>query len=172
LATPAILLHEESDGRRHEERRRGRLSVRRLDSRPANRSLKILDLSLAGILLETDQPLGIDSYLTLEMPDGVAKICKTVWNNGKFYGATFSEPLTDAELRELISSSSVIWPIFGVGTQPALIEPPIHRSLETTDDPCSDQDEKLPIGVRLMITIGTSAALWTLIGVCIWLALQ
>lgn len=82
MAKPAILLHDVSDGVRREERWRVRLGVRTKDSKPAAQSLTILDLSLSGILFETDQPLKIHSYLIVDALDEVAKICRHVWNSG------------------------------------------------------------------------------------------
>lgn len=171
MAIPAILFREESKDRRCEERWRVRLGAQRLDGRLAAQSLTILDLSSSGIFVETEQPLGTGSYLNVEMPGGVTRICKTIWNSGKLYGATFSEPLNDAELRDLIASSSVVWPTFSVGTQRASIEPPIHLSREDLSDFRADGDEKFPIAIRLMIIIAASAALWALIGIGIWRAL-
>jgi hypothetical protein len=169
---PAILLREESDDRRGAERWRIRLGARRLDSKNSDQLLTILDLSSTGILLETDQPLGPGTHLIIEMAGDVIKICKTVWNSGKFHGATFSEPLTDAELRDLIGASSVVWPKFREETQAASIEPPSQTLPENLADHRVDKDEKYPAGIRLMIIIGITAALWTLIGVGIWLALR
>ena len=172
LTIPAILIREEPQDGRREERWRVRLAARWLDSGITAQSLTIHDLSYSGFLLETDQPLKIGSCLVVEMPGDITKICKTVWNSGKLHGATFSKLLSDAELRDLISSSSVIWPTFRVRAPAASIEPPIHPSPEIFDELGSDDGEKFPIAIRLMIIIGTSAALWALIGVGIWVAFR
>lgn len=172
MAIPAILFREEPDERRGEERWRVRFGARRLDSNPAAQPLTILDLSSSGILLETEHSLGIDSCLIVEMPGDVTKICKTAWNSGRFYGATFSDPLSDVELRKLISSSCVAWPNFGVGTPPPSIGSLIQTSSNNFDEFRLDKGEKFPVAVRLMIFIGTSVALWALIGLGILLALR
>lgn len=169
MAIPAILIREETNERRLEERWRVRLGARWLDGGPEAQSLTILDLSSSGILLETDQALETGSHLIVEISGEVAKICKIVWASGRLFGATFSEALSDAELQGLISSSSVVWPRFGAGTQAAPIKRPVHPSPEDLDDRRVDEEEKLPVAMRFMIIIGVSAALWALIGVGIWL---
>jgi hypothetical protein len=172
LAFPAILIREEPSERRREDRWRVRLGAHWLDSGPVGQSLTILDLSTSGFLLETDQPLRVGSHLIVEMPGEVTKVCKIVWSSGKLHGATFSESLSNAELRDLINSSSVVWPSFGVGTNAAASEQPADLSSKIFDDPRIYEDEKLPVAIRLLITFGTSAALWALIGVGIWLAFR
>jgi len=132
----------------------------------------ILDLSTSGFLLETDQPLTAGSYLIVEMPGAVSKVCKTVWNSGKLHGATFSEPLSDTDLQVLISSSSVIWPSFGGGTHQTSFVELADPSSKIFDLPPIDEGEKLPFAIRFRIIVGISGSLWALIGVAIWLALR
>lgn len=170
MAIPAILMREESYERRREDRWRVQLGARRLDGRPAAQSLTILDLSTSGVLLATDQPLRAGSCLIVEMPGETSKICKTVWNSGKLHGATFSEPLSQSELHDLVRSSSLAWPSFGSGAHPASSEQPADPLSEIVDDPGVDEGEKLPAAIRMMIIVGTSAAMWATIGVGIWLA--
>ena len=172
MSFPAIIIREESSERRDEDRWRVRLGARWLDNSPEERSLTILDLSTSGFLLETDQPLKAGSFLIVEMPGEVSKICKTVWNSGKLYGATFSEPLSDNELQDLISSSSVVWPSFGGGRPTTSIMQPDDPSSEIFDDPRIDEGEKFPVAIRLIIVVGASAALWGIIGFGIWLAFR
>lgn len=172
MAIPAILIREEPSERRRGDRWRVRLGARWLDSGPVGQSLTILDLSASGFLLETDQPLSAGSYLIVEMPGEVSKFCKTVWNSGKLHGATFSEPLSETELQDLISSSSVIWPSFCGGTQATSFVKPADPSSVIIYDPRIDEVEKLPFATRMRIIVGVSAALWALIGVGIWLAFR
>lgn len=172
MAFPAILIREEPSERRREDRWRVRLGALWLDSGPVGQTLTILDLSTSGFLLETDQQLRAGSHLIVEMPGEVTKVCKTVWNSGKLHGATFSEPLSNTELQVLISSGSVVGPSFGGGAHAALSKQPADPSSEIFDDPSIDDGEKLPVATRLMIIFGTSAALWAIIGVGIWLAFR
>lgn len=134
--------------------------------------MTILDLSASGFLVETDQPLKVGSCLIVEMPGEVSKICKTVWNSGKLHGATFSEPLTERELQDLIRLNSVVWPSFGGGAYTASIEQPADPSSEIFDNPHIDEGKRLPGAIRLIIFIGTGLALWTFIGVGIWLLFE
>jgi hypothetical protein len=169
LAIPAFQIREEPTERRGEDRWRVRIGARWLDSGPAAQSLTIVDLSFSALLLETDQPLVTGSYLNVEMPGEVIEICKTIWNSGRLYGAAFSEPLADDELQDLINPCSVVWPPFGGETRMASSQEPAQSSSEKFDDARFDDVEKLPVAIRLMILVGTSAASWALIGVCIWL---
>ena len=171
MAIRATLTREEAGDRRREERWRVQLGARRLDGKPADQLLTILDLSSSGMLLETEQPLGTGAYLIVEMPGEVAKICKTVWNSGRFYGATFSESMSDVKLRDLISTSSVVWPKFGVGTRHIPIDPPVQPTSHEFDDTLVDGDHKFSVVIRLTIIIGVSAALWMFIGAGVLLAL-
>jgi hypothetical protein len=172
LAIPAILNREEPSERRREDRWRVRLGARWLDSRPAGQSLTILDLSNSGFLFETNQSLSAGSYLIVEMPGGASKFCKTVWNCGKLHGAKFSEPLSERELQDLISSSSVVCPPFGGGTHTTSFVEPADPSLENFEHPRIDEAEKLPFAVRMRIIVGIRAALWGMIGAGIWLTLR
>lgn len=170
MAIPAILFREEPSERRREDRWRVRLGARWLDGDRVGQSLTILDLSNSGFLFETDQPLSVGSHLIVEMPGEVIKICKTSWNSDKVHGATFSESLSDTELQDLISSSSVVWPSFDGGAHSASIIQPAAPSLEIFDDPRIDEAEKFPGAIRLIIIVSASAALWGMIGIGIWLA--
>lgn len=165
----AALIRENPSWRRRDERWRVRLGAQSLDSGPAAQSMTIFDLSSSGLLLETDQPLRTGANLIIEMPGEITKICKTVWNSGKFYGANFSEPLTDAELRNLVNSSSVVWPTFGRSLRAPSINHCADASPKNFDETYIDETEKLPLSVRLMIILGTSAALWAAIGIGVWL---
>ena len=171
MAIPAILIREQADARRSEQRWRVRLGAHRLDSELSAQLLTVHDLSASGLLFETEQKLGPGSYLIVEMPGKITKICKTVWNSGKFHGATFSDSLSDTELQELINSSPVVWLDFAVATNTAPKETPTQGSQGLPDNSIIDDDDKLPLAIRLMIIIGTSVVLWTLIGISIWLAL-
>ena len=171
MAIRATLTREEAGDRRREERWRVQLGARRLDGKPADQLLTILDLSSSGMLLETEQPLGTGAYLIVEMPGEITKICRTVWNSGKFYGATFSEHMSDVKLRDLIKTSSVVWPKFGAGTRHISIDPPIQPTSQEFDDTLVDGDHKFSGAIRLTIIIGVSAALWMCIGVGVLLAL-
>jgi hypothetical protein len=164
LAIPAILFREEPSERRREDRWRVRLVARWLDADPVGQSLTILNLSTSGFLLETDQPLRAGSYLIVEMSGEVTKICRTSWSSGKFHGATFSEPLSDIELQDLTSSSSVVWPLFGGEAHSASIKQPADPTSGNFDSRCIDDNEKFPVAIRLRVIVGASAALWGLVG--------
>lgn len=172
MAIQAILLRDEPSERRREDRWRVRLGARWLDSGSEARCLTILDLSTSGFLIETDQMLWADSCLIVEMPGEVSKICKTVWKSGKLQGAIFSEPLSEAELQDLIGSSAVVWPLFGRGARTASSVEPVEPSSQIVADPHIDDADKLPVAIRMMIIVGSSAGLWALIGASLWWVLD
>ncbi|MGY6552408.1 MAG: hypothetical protein ACXIT4_11005 [Erythrobacter sp.] len=172
MAIPAFLISEEPAELRGAERWRVRLGARWVDSGPAAQSLTILDLSSSGFLMETDQPIKTGASLIVEMSDEVTKTCQTVWNSGKLHGATFLEPLSDVELQGLINSAKVVWPSFGArkevgSTGKSSNHPPVNF-----DSLRIDAENKRPAAVGLLMVFGTSAALWALIGLGIWLTIK
>lgn len=170
MSIPAILIRDEPFERRVDERWRVRLGARWLDSGPAGQPLTILDLSASGFRIATDQRLKVGSYLIVEMPGEVNKICKTVWNTGRLHGAMFSEPLSEMELQDLIASNSAVSPSLANGVRVVAIEQPAERSSEIIHDPRMGEGTKRPVAIRLMIFAGASAAISALVGVGIWLA--
>lgn len=171
MSIPAILIRDEPFERRRNERWRVRLGARWLDSGPASQPLTILDLSASGFRIETNQRLKVGSYLIVEMPGGVNKICKTVWNTGKLHGAMFSDPLSEMELQDLIASNSALSPSLTSGVRVIAIDQPAERSSETIHDPRLDEGTKRPVVIRLLILAWASAAISALACVSIWLAL-
>lgn len=170
MGISATMLREEPLERRRAERWRVRLGALRLDSGPDAQPLSIRDLSSSGFLFETEQPLKAGACLIIEMPGGINKICKTVWNSGRFHGATFSEPLSDTELDDLVSLSNVVRLASG--------ERRSAKSGQATTEPASEQwhevldesDVKLPVPARILVIVAVSAALWALIGLAVWFA--
>lgn len=112
----------------------------------------------------------VGSYLIVEMPGEVNKICKTVWNTGKLHGAMFSEPLSEIELQDLIASDSAVSPSFASGVRVVAVEQPAAQSSEIIHDPRMGEGTKRQVAIRLVILAGVSAALSALAGVGIWLA--
>lgn len=170
MALSAILIQDEKLGRRREARWRVRLGVRRLNGIDDGQLLDVIDLSNNGFLLETSEPLKTGSCLVVEIPGGITKICKMVWASGKLHGATFADPLTDYELEELISSASRAWPIASGVPRGAPVDP-VESAFASDGQYLSDEDEKLPLSMRLGIIVGLSIVSWVLIGTGAWLAL-
>ena len=105
MLIPAIMILEKPTERRCGERWRESFSARWLDARPNLQSLSVIDISASGFLIEVDQALMPGTCMIVELPIGVSKICRTVWNSGNYHGAQFSEPLSPAELESLLSLS-------------------------------------------------------------------
>lgn len=128
----------------------------------------MLNLSQEGFLLETDQILPVNSPFIVEMPGGVRKLCRTVWNSGRQHGAIFGEPLSDAEFQ------AVVAPDAAIRLSPSSLGLALQEEGSVSDltheSKRSDDETKYPRGVRLLIGAGFSAGLWSMIGSALWLA--
>lgn len=145
-----------------------RLDARSSTHGPFEHALIVLNLSQEGFLLETDQILPVNSPLIVEMPGGVRKLCRTVWNNGRQHGAIFVEPLSDAEFQ------AVVAPDAAIRLAPSLArlarEEVGSVSGLTPDIGRYDDTPKYPRRVRSLIGAGIGAGLWSMIGSALWLA--
>jgi hypothetical protein len=169
LTIPRVQIREELHERRRENRWRVQFGARWIDIAPECHFLTIHNLSASGFLFETELPLRTGSYLVVEMPDQISKFCRTVWTSGPLHGATFSEPLSDRELRVLTSASSLVQPSFGGRTTSAVIEQSTDPPLPILDERSLADSKKFPAVIRWTIFVGASIALWALVGAGIWL---
>jgi len=170
LAFSAVLVQDEQLGRRRELRWRVRLDVRCHSGVRDGQLLDVTDLSKSGFLLETSEPLKTGACLVVEIPGGIMKSCKVVWSSGRLHGATFADPLTDCELRELTSSALRAWPSTSGVLQSAstdLVSPAVVLDEKFRIE---EAGERLPLPTRLRIIFGLSIASWAIIGTGTWLA--
>ncbi len=165
MSIPAIMILEKPVERRREKRWRVRFGARQLDARHHAQPLTVIDLSASGFLIEVSQALPVGSCIIVELPKGVSKICKTVWNSGSYHGAQFSEPLSTAELESLLSSSPTIWPVIldlddatDLGS----------FSQETLDHDADDDGERFSHTTSAWLIAGATAILWALLGFGAW----
>ena len=170
MGIPATISRKEPLERRRAERWKVRLSARHLDAVLDAQPVTIRDLSAWGFLFETDQQLKVGACLIIEMPGGVSKICKNVWSSGKRYGATFSEPLSDIELNDLVGPGNAASTAFGkrryATSGQAIAEPARKQTHEVREQ----NETKLTVRARILIIVAASAALWAPIGLGVWFA--
>lgn len=171
MAIPAVLIEEAATERRDAERYRVRIGARWLDSGPVVQRLTIRDLSTSGFLLETDGPLKIRSYLIVDIPGEFSKICMTVWQSGTLHGVTFSEPLSEQQLQNLISLGNLGKTVRPQSALSANSEK-VSSEMTTSYDIAYGADERLPVGVAIAVILGMSVSLWSIIIGGIWVAIN
>jgi hypothetical protein len=164
MSIPTVITLETSAERRRDERWPVCLGARWLDARPDATAVGVVDLSASGFLVQIDRPLKVGTCLIVEMPGGLSKICKTVWNSGTYHGAQFSEPLCTAELQSLVASSLSI----------RVVKPDTDSGLdlfcqEEGYDAEEEAEERLPFTTSARLIVGATALLWALIGASLWL---
>ncbi|MEQ5789384.1 hypothetical protein J3454_15955 [Erythrobacter sp. NFXS35] len=171
MTIPAVLFPEQSIDRRKAERFRVRFGTVSQDLGPEALDMTVHDVSRSGFLMETDKSLPANTCLVVELKDAGFRLCKIVWNNGRFHGAVFADPLNSSELQRLVARSPIVWPNFGEENSPAVSDrvtdpgPPCH------DDPDVQTEYKLPLATRGRIIVGSAALLWAVIGAAVWLAI-
>lgn len=85
-----------SNDRRYAVRRPLRLATS-LSSSDAGAMIR--DLSVTGVLLETDLEVSIDDPLLVEIPNLGYIRALIVWNSGRFVGCKFEEPISAVAVR-------------------------------------------------------------------------
>lgn len=172
MSTSAVMIREQPADRRREERWRVRFGVRWLDARQGERPLSVLDLSASGfqIEIEIDQVLPVGTCIIVEMPDGVCKVCRIVWNSGNYHGAQFSEPLNVAQLDSLLSARLTTWPSAAEPLNAAEIGPLVQGAGH--DGSCDDVDGRVPFATGARLIGGTAAILWAMLGAGLWLVAE
>lgn len=172
MTIPAILFQDQSLDERGAERFRVRFGASWLDGGQKGPELTIIDVSTTGFLLESSQSLPVDSSIIVELPDNVSKVCRIVWNCGKFHGAVFAEQLSTLELERILAASPIVWPNFREEDRPVpsgrLAKPEGHEP-DVSD---FGKEEMLPLVTRGRIIIGTASLLWAIIGGVVWLAFR
>lgn len=168
MTIAALLVLDEDADQRQKERWVVRLGGRSSSHGLSEHPLTVLNLSQSGFLLETDQILPANSSLVVEMPGGVRKPCRTVWNSGRQHGAIFIEPLSDAEFQTVVAPGAEIR--FSPHKPGVATQEQRFASDRTHGNDFSGDESKYPRSVRLLIGAGASASLWGMIGSALWLA--
>lgn len=170
MSIPAILLRENPIERRRDERWRVCFGARWLDARLGGRPLNVLDVSASGFLIRIDQALPVGTCIVVELPDGVCKVCKIVWNSGNYHGARFSEPLSTPELDRMLAPNLTTWPAAVELVDAGGIGPLAQDKGQNGAD--DDVDGRMPFATSARLVAGTAAMAWALLGAGLWLVAE
>ncbi|MEL7199697.1 MAG: helix-turn-helix domain-containing protein [Pseudomonadota bacterium] len=141
----AIKAHLESSSNEIENRRHTRralfLETQGVIPGGAVANVTVHNLSVAGLLLETDAELTDGETLSVALPEVGAVLASVVWRSGDLYGCVFDQTLSEAALAAASLRGTVIGsldPVLPIGSsgQQALGTAPIQGRAE-------------PFGVRL-----------------------
>jgi len=150
-----------------DRRERDRIVVRLVVLAGTNRearSLKILDISSTGCLVEIDGILDFGEDATVEFPGGYVQTAKVVWCQGEKAGLEFTQPLSKAVLSSArLRSDHLVSPATGSD---------LHSDSPAELSHFSDvpDTEKLPRRWRMLINLSLISLPWV-IGLALALAL-
>jgi transcriptional regulator with XRE-family HTH domain len=91
--------------RPREPRRKLRLETQGAMPSGAARKVVIHDISVTGLLIESQVPLSIDERLGIELPQAGDTRAKVIWASGQFFGCQFDSPILPAVLSAVQLSS-------------------------------------------------------------------
>ena len=86
-----------------EKRREKRLQLRfeaNLDEDNDPSSAVVLDLSLAGFLMHTNQSLAVGDRLTVELPEAGPVEARVIWKRVTLHGCQFATPVSRAAISD------------------------------------------------------------------------
>ena len=122
--------------------------------------VRVHDLSPTGLLIETGAALHEFDQLAVELPEIGTTMATVVWSSGNYFGCQFHDVLPKRAVSAALLRSSF---------EPALRQAPV--ALPAAQNPGDEDeepddagaDDRLPLGIRLRVILGTSLALWALI---------
>ncbi|HVM37779.1 MAG TPA: hypothetical protein VM265_05270 [Sphingomicrobium sp.] len=155
MAIEAHLQSAHSDEQREERRYAVRRRLRLLSFlATSGERVMIHNLSVTGFLMESDAELADGERLQVHLPERGLTDANVVWQRDRFYGCEFAAPVPAAVVRAAVLRSP--------GQSPA---PPAAA----VADPAARAagDDHYPLRTRALVIVGTSAALWVLIGLAI-----
>jgi transcriptional regulator with XRE-family HTH domain len=85
-------------GARGEVRRKLRLEARGATASGGETAVLVHNISATGLLLESDQPLEIDEWIEIDLPQAGGTWAKTMWTSGRLAGCQFVAPISTAAL--------------------------------------------------------------------------
>jgi hypothetical protein len=159
----AALLRQPPHDDRGTERYRIRSGAVRRDHGSDISPITILEVSTSGFLLETNQPLEAGSSIVVELTENLCREASVVWQSGRFHGAQFAQHLNPLELKHILAASPVVWPNFGNEGAGGSFTRRTTQCKQLIYDTEVADEEKLPLGTRLRIMVGITAALWGMI---------
>ena len=155
-------IEEQSAEERGCERFRLRLNSPGQSPSSGASDVTIHELSASGFLIETDAPLDLGAPIAFELPVAGVVAGEIVWSSGQYFGGQFASPLSRDVLNAALSASRVIWPSFSPTSA-------AHRASPTRSVVIEQDEELLPLAMRVRVIVGSSALLWAVIATTAWL---
>ena len=120
----------------------------------------IRDLSVTGMLLETEAELSHGQVLTVELPQDHVAAAKVLWRSGHFYGCEFESQLSIAAL-----SAARLRSAFETPSGPKHVEQvsPDFFQVELPHPKERANGGELDYGTRVRIILGLGLAAWAVI---------
>lgn len=109
----------------------------------------IHDISVTGLLIQTEAGLDIGTMLEIHLPEVGAQAANVVWNRDQFFGCEFQSPLSKAGLSAALLKSYT-------GQED-------RAGAAAFEDAYDTEADKLPRNVRLLIIVGLALASWVAI---------
>ncbi len=160
MSLPAMLEQTQADeNARVLSRKSLRLSVPALVPTGARHAV-VHDISVGGLLLETDSALTTGEPIAIELPGAEHVEARVVWSSGKFFGCEFTGTIPSRYVSASLLKSEPL---------------PRHEDAAKAaeaDLPGDGDDDRfargsLPTAARIQIVVAISVFLWALIGAAV-----
>nr|WP_294170184.1 PilZ domain-containing protein [uncultured Sphingomonas sp.] len=166
---------------RRSTRRTLRLEVAGTAGSQSRSAMVIHDLSPTGLLIETEEPLGVGQKLAVELPEVGSFPAEAVWSSGRFVGCKFDETLPQAAISAaLLRSDRPGFEMAAEARSPAPVQElqaRVQRQLtqvhgqgvapDATSEPLAEYD-RLPLHTRGRIMVGLAAGSGAIWAVLLW----
>lgn len=153
MAVAARLETLAADERRSQKRRRLHLEAALATS---GDEVLIHDISVTGVLLETDAQLEAFESLQFDLPEIGATQAVVIWNSGRYFGCEFTNAISKAAISAALLRASAA----GRTAVPSPAEPEVLE-LDARDEVHGEGE--LSFATKGRVIIGVSIALWVLI---------
>lgn len=123
----------------------------------------ILDISTTGLLIKASGDLEVGETVEFDLPEASGTRAVVKWSSGQLFGCQFRAPVSVATV-----SAALLRAPSAPRQSPALAPP---RAKDLAGDPRpADNDEKLPLTVRLRWLAGLTLVSWGIIATPVILA--
>lgn len=144
---------------------RRQLNLRVNAREPASSSILVVvrNLSISGLLIETDEKLAIGDVIEFELPVAGSRLASVVWTRSNQFGCKFSEPISQGSVSAALLQSPIegrAWP--DLGSEP-------EEDFKLGSDADNDSNE-LPNSAKFWIIVSLTIASWGLLGGLVMLA--
>lgn len=144
---------------------RRQLNLRVSAREPASSSILVVvrNLSISGLLIETDEKLAIGDVIEFELPVAGCRLASVVWMGSNQFGCKFSEPISQGSVSAALLQSPIegrAWP--DLGSEPA-------EDFELGSD-ADNTSNDLPISAKFWIIVSLTIVSWGVVGALVMLA--